>query len=81
MLHHFPDATAPKSFRTTTIASIAALALAIVCGIGIAAFTGLLPQSEEVAVKMTTTPLIDIWRSDDTLSGARSERETSVLPD
>jgi hypothetical protein len=39
---------------------VAVLVVAGACGIGVAAFAGLLPASEGVAVAMTPTPLIDI---------------------
>ncbi|WP_036005632.1 hypothetical protein [Paraburkholderia caribensis] len=64
MMRHFPDAAEPKSFRTTTIVAIAALALIAACGTGIAALFGLLPESENVAVTVTTIPLVDIWRNE-----------------
>jgi hypothetical protein len=64
MMRHFPDAAEPRSFRTTTIVAIAALALIAACGTGIAALCGLLPESENVAVTATTIPLVDIWRNE-----------------
>jgi uncharacterized membrane protein YgaE (UPF0421/DUF939 family) len=49
-----------KPSRCTSIVAVAAVCLAIVCGIGIAAFVGLLPESEHIAVAVTASPLLDI---------------------
>jgi hypothetical protein len=46
--------------RAHSLAAAAALVVAGACGMGVAAFAGLLPASEGVAVAMTPTPLIDI---------------------
>jgi hypothetical protein len=42
------------------IIALVCLVLAVVCGTGIAAFAGLLPASEHVAVTITVAPLVDI---------------------
>ncbi|WP_246216923.1 hypothetical protein [Paraburkholderia panacisoli] len=49
-----------KPPRRTLIIAAAAVCLAAVCGTGIAAFVGVLPQSEHIAVAVTATPLLDI---------------------
>ncbi|MFL9932211.1 hypothetical protein P0D88_23935 [Paraburkholderia sp. RL18-103-BIB-C] len=49
-----------KPPRRTSIVAVAAVCLAAVCGMGIAAFVGLLPDSEDIAVAVTATPLLDI---------------------
>ena len=46
--------------RTLLIATVCAVLLTVACGTGVAAFAGLLPASEGVAVAVTATPLIDI---------------------
>jgi hypothetical protein len=45
---------------TYALVAVAAVFLAAVCGTGIAAFAGLLPASNGVAVAVTATPLIDM---------------------
>lgn len=46
--------------RGSSLAAVAAIVVAVVCGTGIAAFAGLLPASGHVAVAVTVTPLIDM---------------------
>jgi hypothetical protein len=46
--------------RTSSVITVTVAALAVVCGAGIAAFAGWLPESESVAVSITSTPLIDV---------------------
>lgn len=46
--------------RASSLVAVAAISVAVVCGTGIAAFTGLLPESGDVAVAVTVTPLIDM---------------------
>ncbi|MBN3767475.1 hypothetical protein [Burkholderia sp. Ac-20365] len=80
MLRHYPDASESKSPRTTMLVALAALALAAACGTGIAALTGLLPESDEVAAKVTTIPLIDVWRSEpNAFTGGQSENGASAI--
>jgi hypothetical protein len=49
-----------KPPRRTSIVAAAVVCLAAVCGMGIAAFVGVLPESEHIAVAVTATPLLDI---------------------
>jgi hypothetical protein len=46
--------------RASSLAAVAAISVAVLCGTGIAAFAGLLPASGKVAVVVTATPLIDM---------------------
>jgi hypothetical protein len=46
--------------RASSLVAVAAISAAVLCGTGIAAFAGLLPASENVAVAVTVTPLIDM---------------------
>jgi hypothetical protein len=46
--------------RASSLVAVASIAVAVVCGTGIAAFAGLLPASDDVAVAVTVTPLIDM---------------------
>jgi hypothetical protein len=54
------DAAETKSVGTNALIAVAAVALVAVCLTGIAAFAGLLPHSDTVAIAMTTTPIIDM---------------------
>jgi hypothetical protein len=53
-----------KPLRRTSVIAVAAVCLAAICGMGVAAFAGLLPKSEHIAVAVTTTPLLDIQVDD-----------------
>jgi hypothetical protein len=55
-----PNAGGAKSNRTHSIVAIAAAVLIAACGTGIAAFAGLLPASDGVAVAVTAAPLVDV---------------------
>jgi len=55
-----PGVAKSNSARTYALFAVAAISLAAVCGTGIAAFAGLLPASDGVAVAVTATPLIDM---------------------
>lgn len=46
--------------RASSLAAVAAVSVAVICGTGIAAFVGLLPASDQVAASVTVTPLIDM---------------------
>lgn len=46
--------------RASSLVAAAAISIAVLCGTGIAAFVGLLPESDDVAVAVTVTPLIDM---------------------
>jgi uncharacterized membrane protein YgaE (UPF0421/DUF939 family) len=46
--------------RASSLVAVAALSVAVLCGTGIAAFAGLLPASDNVAVAVTATPLVDV---------------------
>jgi hypothetical protein len=46
--------------RASSLVAVAAVSVAVLCGTGIAAFAGLLPASDNVAVAVTVTPLIDM---------------------
>jgi hypothetical protein len=46
--------------KRQSLIAVVAISLAALCATGIAAFAGVLPASEHVAVAMTTTPLIDM---------------------
>jgi hypothetical protein len=54
------NAAGAKSNRTRSIVAVATAALIVVCGTGIAAFAGLLPASDGVAVAVTAAPLVDV---------------------
>ncbi|WP_235850700.1 hypothetical protein [Paraburkholderia piptadeniae] len=45
---------------------VAAISVAVMCATGIAAFAGLLPASDHVAVAMTATPFVDMQVDDAT---------------
>jgi|GEM_PF-1192176 len=64
-----------KSPATHAIAALAGLVVVALCAIGIAAFAGLLPQSEHVAAAMTAAPIIDVQVAD-----RRDEPDTRVEP-
>lgn len=49
-----------KSIRTRALVAVAAFTLIATCGIGIAAFLGVLPASNGVAAAVTATPLIEM---------------------
>ncbi|REE19531.1 hypothetical protein B0G71_2629 [Paraburkholderia sp. BL27I4N3] len=46
--------------RASSLVAAAAISVVVVCGAGTAAFVGLLPESDDVAVAVTATPLIDM---------------------
>jgi hypothetical protein len=46
--------------RASSLVAVAAICVAVLCGTGIAAFAGLLPASDDVAVAVTATPLVDV---------------------
>jgi hypothetical protein len=46
--------------RASSLVAVASIAVAVICATGIAAFAGLLPASDDVAVAVTVTPLIDM---------------------
>ncbi|WP_205973151.1 hypothetical protein [Paraburkholderia sp. Tr-20389] len=56
--------TSPNLFRLLatrhSLVAVAALSIAVLCATGVAAFAGLLPASDHVAVTMTATPFVDI---------------------
>lgn len=52
--------TTHSNLRRASLAALAAICLAVVCGTGIAAFAGLLPASGGVAAALTASPLIDM---------------------
>ncbi|WP_174772019.1 hypothetical protein [Paraburkholderia sp. SG-MS1] len=60
MTCRFSDAAGTKSVGTHAIIAVAAVALVALCLTGIAAFAGLLPDSDRVAIAMTATPIIDM---------------------
>ncbi|RKT22193.1 hypothetical protein B0G69_5629 [Paraburkholderia sp. RAU2J] len=60
MTCRFSDAAATKSVGTNAIIAAAAVALVAICLTGIAAFAGLLPDSDTVAIAMTATPIVDM---------------------
>lgn len=60
MTCRYSDAAETKSVGTNAIVAVAAVALVAVCLTGIAAFAGLLPNSDRVAAAMTATPLVDM---------------------
>lgn len=51
---------APKQTVRGSAALLAAAILIAICGTGIAAFAGLLPQSDGVATAVTATPLVEM---------------------
>ncbi len=55
-----PSKAKLKPIRTFLISAVFAVLLMVACGTGVAAFAGLLPASEGVAVAVTATPLIDM---------------------
>ncbi|CAB3809370.1 hypothetical protein LMG27177_06787 [Paraburkholderia fynbosensis] len=60
MTCRFSDTAETKSVGTSAIIAVAAVALVALCLTGIAAFAGLLPDSDRVAIAMTATPIVDI---------------------
>ncbi|MEP9328162.1 hypothetical protein PPMP20_34280 [Paraburkholderia phymatum] len=56
--------TSPNLFRSSatrhSLVAVGALAMIVLCATGVAAFAGLLPASDHVAVTMTATPFVDI---------------------
>ncbi|CAD6536488.1 hypothetical protein LMG28727_03352 [Paraburkholderia kirstenboschensis] len=60
MMRLFANSVQSKPTCNNAIVVIGAIAFVAVCATGIAAFAGLLPESESVAVKVTATPLIDL---------------------
>jgi hypothetical protein len=50
----------PMRARTRALLAVTGLAVMAACATGIAAFAGLLPESKNVAVAVTSTPLIDM---------------------
>ncbi|KXU85504.1 hypothetical protein CI15_20270 [Paraburkholderia monticola] len=59
MMRRFAD-FAPKQTVRGSAALLAAALLIAICGTGIAAFAGLLPQSDGVATAVTATPLVEM---------------------
>ncbi|MBC8750694.1 hypothetical protein OKW43_007078 [Paraburkholderia sp. WC7.3g] len=59
MMRCFAD-FAPKHAVRGSAAVLAAAVLIALCGTGIAAFAGLLPQSDGVAIAVTATPLDEL---------------------
>jgi hypothetical protein len=55
-----PSETKLKPTRTFLMGVVFAVFLTVACGTGVAAFAGLLPASEGVAVAVTATPLVDM---------------------
>jgi hypothetical protein len=56
-----PSETKSKPTRTLLMGVVVfAVFLTVACGTGVAAFAGLLPASEGVAVAVTATPLVDM---------------------
>ena len=46
--------------RIRALVAVAAFSVVAACGTGVAAFTGLLPASKDVASEVTALPLVDI---------------------
>jgi hypothetical protein len=46
--------------RIRAFVAVATFSVLVVCGTGLAAFSGLLPGSEGVACKVTAMPLVDV---------------------
>ncbi|WP_233830573.1 hypothetical protein [Paraburkholderia sp. ZP32-5] len=79
MTRLFSTAACGKSLGTYAIAGIAGLALVVLCATGIAAFAGLLPESEHVAAAMTAAPIIDV-QVDDRHNDSNAEPNARVEP-
>lgn len=60
MTSRFPNAAEAKLVGIHAIVAVAAFALIALCVTGIAAFAGLLPESDRVASTVITTPIIDM---------------------
>ena len=60
MMRLFANSVQSKPTYSNAIVVIGAIAFVAVCATGIAAFAGLLPQSESVAATVTATPLVDL---------------------
>lgn len=60
MMRLFANPVQSKRTYSNAIVVIGAIAFVAVCATGIAAFAGLLPGSESVAVTVTATPLVDL---------------------
>ena len=76
----FSDAAEAKSVGTNAIVAIAAVALVVLCATGIAAFAGLLPESERVASAVTATPIIDVQVDGRLIDGRQSEPDSPIEP-
>jgi hypothetical protein len=75
MTRRFSHTADRKSAGTNAIAAIAGVVLVALCATGIAAFAGLLPESEQVASVVTATPIIDVQVGD-----RRNESNSRVEP-
>jgi hypothetical protein len=56
----FSDAAEAKLVATKAVVAIGAVALMAGCVTGIAAFAGVLPESDRVASAVTAAPIIDV---------------------
>jgi hypothetical protein len=56
-LRHSSD---PSNRRTRALVAVAAFSVVALCGTGLAAFSGLLPGSGNVASRVTAMPLVDL---------------------
>jgi hypothetical protein len=69
--------------RIRALVAVAAFSVVAACGTGVAAFTGLLPASKDVASEVTALPLVDIQvRTSPDLRDAppsNSERNTLLV--
>ena len=59
MMRCFAD-FGPKQVVRGGVAALAAAVLVVACATGMAAFAGLLPQSDGVATAVTATPLVEL---------------------
>jgi hypothetical protein len=75
MTRLFADAANRKASRTHAIAAIAGVVVVALCATGIAAFAGLLPESERVAAAITAAPIIDVQVND-----RRDEPDARLAP-
>jgi hypothetical protein len=50
----------PSNSRTRGLVAVAAFSVVALCGTGLAAFSGVLPGSGNVASKITAMPLVDL---------------------
>jgi len=75
MTRLFADTANRKASRTQAIVALAGVVLVALCATGIAAFAGLLPQSERVAAAITAAPIIDVQIND-----RRDEPDARLAP-